>query len=83
MTLTLDFSRSLLKVGVVGLIDVKQNGAELIRYLANCMTLPFAHTHDLMILALSQEWEGWLIWNESDVTRPWPLCDHRTIDISS
>ena len=33
--------------GIVGLIDVKWKGSELIRIWAECMTLPFDHTHDL------------------------------------
>ena len=42
------------------------------------MTLPFDHTHDLDLgvsrseseIALSQEWGGWLTWNEKDVSHP-------------
>ena len=44
------------------------------------MTLPFDHTHDLDLgveisrseseIALSQEWEGWLPWNQKDVSHP-------------
>ena len=33
--------------GIVGLIDVKWKWSELIWYWADCMTLPFDHTHDL------------------------------------
>ena len=33
--------------GIVGLINVKWKGSELIRYWANCMTFPLNHTHDL------------------------------------
>ena len=32
--------------GIVGLIDVKWKRSELIWYWADCMTLPFDHTHD-------------------------------------
>ena len=61
--------------GIVGLI-VKWKGIKLIRYWADCMTLPFDHTHDLDLevsrsnfeIALSQEWDGWLTWNERDVS---------------
>ena len=82
MTLTLDVSRSNFEMapisGIVGLIDVKWKGSELIRYWADCMTLPFDHTHDLDLgvsrseseIALSQEWGGWLIMNEKDVSHP-------------
>ena len=51
----------------------------------NYMTLPFDHTHDLDLrverseseIALSQEWDGWLTWNEKDVSHPFriDLCD--------
>ena len=53
----------------------------------NSMTLPFDHTHDLDLgveisrleseIALSQEWDGWLTWNEKDVSHPFriDLCD--------
>ena len=42
------------------------------------MTLLFYHTHDLDLgvsrsefeLALSQEWDGQLTWNEKDVSHP-------------
>ena len=66
--------------GIVGLIDVKWKRSELIWYWADCMTLPFDHTHDLDLgvkisrsdseIALSQEWEGPLTWNEKDVSHP-------------
>ena len=66
--------------GIVGLIDVKWKGSELIWYWADCMTLPFDHTHDLDLgveisrseteIALSQDWDGWLTWNEKDVSHP-------------
>ena len=65
---------------IVGLIDVKRKRSELIWYWTDCMTLPFDHTHDLdpgvdisrseSEIALSQEWDGRLIWNEKDVTHP-------------
>ena len=51
MTLTLDVSRSNFEIssysGIVGLIDGKWKRSELIWYWADCMTLPFDHTHDL------------------------------------
>ena len=66
--------------GIVGLIDVKWKRSELIWYWADCMTLPFDHTHDLdpgveisrseSEIALSQEWDGRLTWNEKDVSHP-------------
>ena len=42
------------------------------------MTLPFDHTRDLDLgvsrseseIALSQEWGGWLTWNEKDLSNP-------------
>ena len=46
------------------------------------MTLPFDHTHDLDLrveiswseseihVALSEDWDGWLTWNEKDVSHP-------------
>ena len=42
------------------------------------MTLPFDHTHDLDLgvsrseyeIALSQEWDGRLTWNETGVSHP-------------
>ena len=66
--------------GIVGLMDVKWKRSELIWYWADCMTLPFDHTHDLdpgveisrseSEIALSQEWDGRLTWNEKDVSHP-------------
>ena len=68
--------------GIVGLIDVKWKRGELIWYWTNCMTLPFDHIHDLDLrveisrsqceihVALSQDWDGWLTWNEKDVSHP-------------
>ena len=46
--------------------------------MANCMTLPFDHTHDLDLgvsrsepeIALSQEWGSLLTMNEKDVSHP-------------
>ena len=63
---------------MVGPIDVKWRGSELIWCWADCMTLPFDHTHDLDLgvwrseseIALSQEWGGRLIMNEKDVSHP-------------
>ena len=51
--------------------------------LADCMVLPFDHTHDLDLevsrskfeIALFEEWEGWLTWSEGvwvDHSWPWP-----------
>ena len=62
--------------GIVGLIDMKWKGSELIWYWADCMTLPLDHTHDLDLgvsrseseIAISQEWGGRLTWNEKDVS---------------
>ena len=78
MTLTLDVSRSNFKIGIVGLIDVKWKESELMWYWADCMTLPFDHTHDLDLgvsrseseIAVSQEWGGLLTWNEKDLSHP-------------
>ena len=66
--------------GIVGLIDVKWKWNGLIRYWADCMTLPFDHTHDLdprleisrskSEIALSQEWDGQLTWNEKYLSHP-------------
>ena len=78
MTLTFDLTHDLdlrcFKVkfrnncisGIIGLIDVKLKGSELIGYWADYMTLPFDHTHDLDLgvsrskteITLSQEWDG-------------------------
>ena len=64
--------------GIVGVIDVKRKGTELIGYWADYMTLPFDHNHDLDLgvsrseseIAISQEWDGQLTWNEKDVSHP-------------
>ena len=72
--------------GTVGLIDVKWKGSELIGYWVNCMTLPFNHDLDIGVsrseseIALFQEWDGRLTWNEKDVSHPFrdhdiDLCD--------
>ena len=90
MTLTFDLTHNLdlgcFKVkfrnscisGIAGVIDVKWKGSKLIGDWANCMTLPYNHTHDLnhgvarseFEITLSQEWDGWLTWNEKDVSHP-------------
>ena len=77
--------------GIVGLIDVKWKRSELIWYWADCMTLPFDHTHDLdpgveisrpeSDIALSQEWDGRLIWNEKDVSHPFMTMILTTLTI--
>ena len=67
--------------GIVRLIDVKWKGTELVKYWADCMTFPFDHTHDLDLdvssskfeIALSQEWDGRLTWNERGVSRPFMI----------
>ena len=66
--------------GIVGLMDLKWKRSELIWYWADCMTLPFGHTHDFDLgveiwrseseIALSQEWDGGLTWNEKDMSHP-------------
>ena len=67
--------------GIVGLIGVKWKGSEfmeLVRYWAYRMTLLFDHTYDpdLQVsrsefeIALSQEWDGRLTWNERNMSRP-------------
>ena len=63
---------------IVGLIDVKWKGSDLIWYWANCMTLPFDHTHDLDLgvsrseseIALSQELGSQLTMSEKDASHP-------------
>ena len=90
MTLTFDFTHDLdigcftvqfrnsSISGIVGLIDVKWKGSELIWYWANCMTMPFDHTRYLVVrvsrseseIALSKEWGGRLTINEKDVSHP-------------
>ena len=63
--------------GIVIWFDVKQKGSKSVRYWADCMALPFDHNHDhdLVVwwskfeIALFEEWEGWLTWNERDVSR--------------
>ena len=73
---------------MVGLIDVKWKGSELIWYWADYMTLPFDHTHnvDLRVsrseskIALSKECGGRLTMNEKDESsihdHDIDLCDH-------
>ena len=66
--------------GIVGLIDMKWKRGELIWYWADSMTLLFDHTYDLDLrvgiskseseIALSQDWDGRLTWNEKDVSHP-------------
>ena len=75
----LDVSRSNNSIfGIVGLIGVKLKESELKWYWADCMTLPFDHTHDLDLgvsrseseIALSQEWGGRLTMNKKAVSLP-------------
>ena len=84
MSLTLDVSRSNFEIALSQELLVwliwNENGSELIWYWADCMTLPFDHTHNLDLgveiwrseseIALSQEWDGRLTWNEKDVSHP-------------
>ena len=59
---------------------MKWKRSELIWYWADCMTLPIDHTHDLDLgveisrseseIALSQEWDSLLTWNEKDASNP-------------
>ena len=64
--------------GIDGVLNVKWEGNKLIGYWADCMTLPFHHTHDLDLgvstsefeIALSQEWDSRLTWNEEDASHP-------------
>ena len=61
---------------------MKWKRGELIWYWADCMTLPFDHIHDLDLrveisrsqseihVALSQDWDGRLTWNEKDMSHP-------------
>ena len=72
MTLTLDVSRSNFEIALSQELLVwliwNEDGSELKWYWADCMTLPFDHTHDLDLgveiwrsqseIALSQEWDG-------------------------
>ena len=60
-----------------GLIDLEQKGCELIGCWTHYMTLTFNLTHDLGLgfsrllnfhIAISQEWEGQLTWNDKDVS---------------
>ena len=49
--------------GIVGLIDMKWKGSELMWYWADCMTLPFDHTHDLDLgveISRSRVWNGFI-----------------------
>ena len=54
---------------------MKQKGSKSVEYWVDYVTLPFDHIHDLDLefskskfeVALSQEWEGQLIWNKRDV----------------
>ena len=70
--------RRQLTEALVGLIDVKWKGSELIWYWAICMTLPIDHTHDLDLgvsrseseIALYQEWGSLLTMNEKDASHP-------------
>ena len=67
--------------GIVGLIDVKWKGSELVGYWLDCMTSPFGHIYDLDLgvsrsvseIALSQEWDRPLTWNEKDMSHPFMI----------
>ena len=65
MTLSFDFQGQIsneLYLRICCLIDVKQKGKS-IRYWADCMVLPFDHTHDLD-LVVSKVWNDhiWGMW---------------------
>ena len=78
--------------GIFGLIDVKWKQSELIWYWADCVTLPFDHTHDLDLgveiwrseseIALSQELDGRLTWNEKDASYPFMTMILTSVTIS-
>ena len=65
--------------GMVGPIDVKRKGGASVGYWVSYVTLTFDPTRDLGLvismskfeIALFEEWEGWLTWNERDVS--WPF----------
>ena len=80
MTLTLYFQGQILKSHILGirwLIDMEQKGCESMRSWTHFVTLNFNLTNDLNLgfprsnfeIAVSQEWEGWLTWNERDRRR--------------
>ena len=64
---------------MVGPIDVKRKGGASVGYWVSYVTLTFDLTRDLGLVismstfekALFEEWEGWLTWNERDVS--WPF----------
>ena len=80
MTLALDITRSNFKIAVSqeSLVWLMWNESELIRFWADCMTLPFDNTHDIDLevsrsefeIALSPEWDGRLTWNKRDESHP-------------
>ena len=58
-------------------IDMERKGCERTECWTHVVTLNFDHTHDLdheffrsnFEIAVSQEWEGRLTWNERDMSR--------------
>ena len=80
MTLTLDFqgqSLKMLYLGMGGPINMEPKGCESTECWTHVVTLNFDLTHDLDLefsmsnfkMAVSQEWEGRLTWNEKDMNR--------------
>ena len=78
MTLTLDVSMSNLEIALSPklLVWCEMIGSGLIWYWADCMTLPFDHTHNLDLgvsrseSEIAQEWGGRLTMNEKEVSHP-------------
>ena len=64
--------------GIVGLTDMKWKGSELIGYLADYITLPYDHAHDIDLVisrseferAFPQEWDGRLTLNKKYMSHP-------------
>ena len=83
MTLTLDFQGQILKKNYIsGMgwpINMEKKGCESIECWNHIMTSNYDLTHDLDLgfsrsnfeIAVSQDWEGRLTWNERDVSWIW------------
>ena len=62
---------------MVGPINMEPKGCESTECWTHVVTLNFDLTNDLDLefsmsnfkIAVSQEWEGWLTWNEKDMNR--------------
>ena len=93
MTFTLDFQGQIMKKHIKGigrLVDTERKGCESIGSGTHFVVLKFDPSHDLDLdfsrwnfkKAVFREWEGWLTWNNRDVSWSRKLPSRWTHDVT-